>query len=231
MSWKDFLFENSDAKEKAPDSSKNTKQEMLTQNVNQAIVQPQPVIQVQQISPGVTPVGIISQEIFNAFNDVLKSLDLPIPNYLGVKYASDSLKSSFPDDNTRFGVAFNTIKAASPSLTKKVMTDSINKCIGRMEFEHDESIKEFNERVEIEVTARQKTIDSKKTEIEANAKEIIELQEKNAALSGDINTIGGEMQTKQIELDIQKKNFEATYEAYMVNLKSDSVKIETLIIE
>lgn len=59
------------------------------------------------------------------------------PDYLEIKTAADAMKSYLPDENQRFLVSFASIKATSPKLTKKVVTDSIDEYVKYVENERE----------------------------------------------------------------------------------------------
>lgn len=193
----------------------------------QKVVTPQ--VQPQVYATNSNMAGVVNPDIFNAFNEVLDSFDIPGPDYLEVKKAAEALKSAIPDENTRLIAAVATVTATSPTLSKQIILDSIVKYIERIEVERKESEAEFKRLYDSEITSRQKEIDTRKGKIEAATKQITELQGLIGTCSGEINTINGEMQTKQVELDIKKKNFDATIDAFVAGLNSDKSKFETLI--
>lgn len=217
------LFFNSDENQE----KENVKKEEVIENKpSNAVVQP-----IEQNNVNVTTTGVVEQNVYNVLNEVLEGFNIPGPDYLEVKKAYESLKSVILDDNSRFVAAYGTIKATSPSLNKKVMIESIKTYIEKMEIEYETSNEEFKIKMDSEVGVRQKNIDDKNIEISENNKKIVELQEKNKQLNTEIGVLFGEMTNKKYELENQKRNFDTTFQSFISNLKSDSIKIETLINE
>lgn len=192
-----------------------------------AVVAPQPVM----YSNLTNTVGVINQDIYNNLKQILNECNLPGPDYLELKTASDANKALIQDENMRFQFSYNSLKATSPSLNKKNVLESIDKYIEFIEKERDVAKKESDDTYNSEVTLRQDKINEITAEIEEAKNNIISLNEKIVTLSNEINTLGGEKLAKETELSIKKKNFDITIDTIVNELKSDKVKIETLINE
>ena len=81
--------------------------------------------------------------------------------------------------------------------------------------------------------AHKKVYDQKKRVelINVNKQKIDELNAEILKVSQEINTINGEMLSKQTELSIQEKNFNVTVDAVVNGLNSDRIKLNTIIAE
>jgi hypothetical protein len=198
--------------------------EKVKEEVKQSPVTP-------SFATNVNVVGVLNPEIYQTLKKVLEDCNLEGPDYLELKNSFEAMKSFLPDESQRLIAAFASLKATSPKLTKKIVTDSIDKYIGFIEVEKNGSENEFKLIYENEVLSKQKSIDDKNTEIEKLKEVITKSQESIMKLSQEINTTSGEMLSKQNELDIKKKNFDITVETIINELKTDKTKIETLIQE
>jgi hypothetical protein len=208
----------------------NVNKEPITKNVVEppvVVPQPQPVI--YQNTGNI--VGVVNQDIYSNLKQILNQCNLPGPDYLELKTAADANKALIQDENLRFQFSYNSLKATAPKLTKKVVIDSIDKYIEFIEKERVVAQNESDETYKSEVTLRQEKIDGLNGEIETTKQEIIKLNEKILSLSQEINTLGGEKLAKETELGIKKKNFDVTIDTIVNELKSDKLKIETLINE
>lgn len=207
------------------DDAKNKVTTPKPENVQPQVVVPQP----QQIITNA--VGVVNQDIYKNLKEILTQRNLPGPDYLEVKTAADAMKSYIPDENQRFLVSYTSIKATSPKITKKIVTDSVDEYVKFIENERLIFQTESKEVFENEVTARQNRINSLNSDIENAKSEIQKLGEKIVTLTQEINTLNSEKLNKQNELEIKNKNFEVTIDTIVNELKSDKLKIETLINE
>jgi hypothetical protein len=198
------------------------------QSTQQPVVSPQPQV---VYNNSVNTVGVVNQEIYNNLKNILDECNLPGPDYLELKIASDANKNLIQDENMRIQFTYNSLKATSPSLSKKVVIDSIEKYIEFIEKERLVAQSESDDAYTLEVLNRQFKIDTISNEIEATKQEIVKLQEKILTQSQEINTITSEKINKETELSIKKKNFDVTIDTIVNELKSDKNKIETLIKE
>jgi hypothetical protein len=195
------------------------------------VVTPQPQPQTVVYTNPTNSVGVVNQEMYNNLKSILNECNLPGPDYLELKTASDANKSLIQDENLRLQFSYNSLKATAPKLTKKIVIESIDKYVEFIEKERVVAQKESDEVYNSEVTARQQKIDELTTTIEKSKEEIQKLNEKILLLSQEINTVVGEKLTKETELGIKKKNFDITIDTIVNELKSDKSKIETLINE
>jgi len=210
--------------------SEDTPKASEPKNVVQETVTPQPQ-PVAQPTYGTNTVGVVNPEIYTMLKRVLEECNLPGPDYLELKSASDAMKLFLPDESQRFIAAFASLKATSPKLTKSIVLSSIDEYIKFIENERVGSEGEFKSAFDTEITKRQNDIDGYNAEIERLKKIITDSQDAIVKLSQTINTTSGEMLSKQNELDIKKKNFDASIGAIIGELNSDKIKIQTLISE
>lgn len=202
----------------------------VTNSAKTEAQQPQVVPTQPYVNNSMVP-GVVNQDIYNNFKEILSQRNLPGPDYLELKTAADAMKSYLPDENQRFLFSFTSIKATNSKFNKKIVTDSIDEYIKYIEKERTVFQYEAKEAFTTEVTDRQTKIDELTKEIENTKNEINKLSEKIVKLTQDINTISGEKLTKQTELEIKNKNFDVTIETIINELKSDKLKIETIINE
>lgn len=201
--------------------------------VKKNVVEP-PVIVTQQsvvYSNSENVVGVVNPEIYNSLKQILNECNLQGPDYLELKTAADANKALIQDENLRIQFSYNSLKATAPKLTKKIVLDSIDKYIEFIEKERLVAQKESDETYKQEITQRQQKIESLNSDIEKIKEEIVKLNDKVLSSIQEINTLGGEKLSKETELGIKKKNFEVTIDTIVNELKSDKIKIETLINE
>ena len=214
------------------DEASETQQPVVntqTQQPHQAPVQQQQVV-VQQPSYAIqTPNGVLVPEIYEALKQVLEKRNFPGPDYLELKSSANAMKQFLPDENQRFQASYATLKATSPKLTKEIILESIDNYIKFIENERADSEVELKAIYDSEVSTRKVKIDQLSSQIEEAKVKITEYQNLIMKVSQDINTISGEMLSKQSELEIKKNNFDVTINTFVSDLKSDKIKIETLI--
>lgn len=196
-----------------------------------APVQAQPVYVTPVYSTPNNNVGTVNQELYNNLKIILSERNLPGPDYYELKTSADAMRTYIPDENQRIIISYASIKATSPKLTKKVVVDSIDEYVNFIEKERAVAEQESAETFEEEVTNRQLEIDKLNAEIEEAKIEIQRISDNIIATTQKINVLTGEKLGKQTELDIKKKNFDITVDTIVNELKSDKIKIETLITE
>lgn len=192
------------------------------------VQQPQQVV--QQLSYALqSPNGVLVPEIYEALSQVLEKRNLPGPDYLELKSSANAMKQFLPDENQRLQASYATLKATAPKLTKEIILESIDNYIKFIESERADSEVELKTIYDTEVASRKSNIELLSSQIEEAKSKITEYQNLIMKISQDINTISAEMLSKQSELEIKKNNFDVTINTFVSDLKSDRIKIETLI--
>lgn len=219
FNFKKFFFD-----EETPTTEVKTENKPVTQTVSQPVVTTQSTIPVESV-------GVVNKETFNTLMKVLESRNLPGPDYLELKRAADAMINVINDENTRYISAYSVLKSGNPTLTKSVILSSIDEYLKFIESERVDAQNELKQIYDVEVGNRQKEIQKRVELINVNKQKIDELNAEILKVSQEINTINGEMLSKQTELSIQEKNFNVTVDAVVNGLNSDRIKLNTIIAE
>ncbi|MBP5703976.1 MAG: hypothetical protein J6X12_04655, partial [Paludibacteraceae bacterium] len=109
----------------------------------------------------------IDEGVLDNIIAMLDEKNLPGPDYLELKKAANDevLLQSIPDEKMRFTVSYATLKAASPSLSKKQILQSILTYIQYIEDERGRGIEQFNKLWQEQVVAREEAVEKAKAEI------------------------------------------------------------------
>ena len=89
-------------------------------------------------------------------------------------------KRQVPDENKRFGIAFKTLQASSPGLTKQYVLESIDKYI--------KILKDWETEALVDVNKKRNDIIDKKKEIETLTQQMNELLKRRDELQTEVNT-------------------------------------------
>lgn len=120
----------------------------------------------------------LDYELMDKLCDRLESENIPGPDYMELRTAvnDEKLQGMIPDLKTRFMVAFSTLSATSPNLTKAHVLESIDTYIKLLKKWEQEAIAEINaQRDSIKDTAA--TIEAKRQQMAALAAEITSMEE------------------------------------------------------
>lgn len=169
--------------------------------------------------------------------DVLAKLELNMdernlegPDYCEYRKALKAIRTYIHDDSA-YKLAFDTLRATSPNLNKKYVLESIDAYVGFSEEERGLANSEFDETYKTEITDREIKIVELSEKIESNKKLISDLSSEIVSLTQEITEITNQKSEKQLELDIDKKSLDATFDAFINDLNNDKLKIEQLINE
>lgn len=204
-----------------------------TENVNvKSTEKPVENVTVTQSPMSVTPaVGVVNKDTYTTLMKVLEERNLPGPDYLELKKAADAMANVITDENVRYISAYSVLKSTNPKLNKTMVISSIDEYVKYIESERSEAKNQLTELYNQEVGNRQKEIQNRAELIEQNKKKIEDLNSEILKASQEINSINGEMLSKQTELDIQEKNFNATVDAVISGLNNDKTKLNLIIAE
>jgi len=219
FSLKSLFFNETDG------NSETKKPETKPVQTTQVVSPPPPTM------PVTSTVGVVNKETYSTLMKILEERNLPGPDYLELKKAADAMATVITDENVRYISAYSVLKASNPTLTKTQVISSIDEYIKYIESERSVAKDELGKLYEKEVGTRQKDIQSKVDLITLNKQKIEELNTEILKLSQEINTVNGEMLTKQTDIEIQEKNFNVTVDTIVTNLNTDKTKLNTLITE
>lgn len=214
MGIKDFFFKPEEPKEVLP--SNNVPQQEVIQNA---------------IQPISNTTGSINQDLYKQIKQIITENNIPGDDYLELKNASNAMSGVIPDESSRFIAAFASMKANSPKLNKTTIINSIDEYVKIIQKERTSGVEDFNSLMNKEITSRQNHVADSVKKIEDLKAKITEFQQTIIEESQKINSITSEMNAKQIELSNQKSSFDATFDMVENELKSDKVKLQTIIPE
>ncbi len=168
----------------------------------------------------------IDEGILDNIIAMLDEKNLPGPDYLELKKAANDevLLKSIPDEKMRFSVSFATLKAASPSLSKKQILQSILTYIQYIEDERANGTAQFNKLWQEQVVAREEAVEKAK-------KEIAELEEKLAKLKAFSQEQETQVAAVKTDCEKKKREFNATVDFMIGKLRMDGAKLEEALNE
>ncbi len=168
----------------------------------------------------------IDEGVLDNIIAMLDEKNLPGPDYLELKKAANDevLLQSIPDEKMRFTVSYATLKAASPSLSKKQILQSILTYIQYIEDERGRGIEQFNKLWQDQVVAREEAIEKAKSEI-------AELEAKLEKLKTFAQEQEGQVVAVKADCGKKKKEFNATVDYMIGKLRMDGAKLEEALKE
>lgn len=127
-------------------------------------------------------INSINQGLLDKLCERLEQENLPGPDYMELKTAmnDDFIVEAVPDENKRFGIAFKTLQASSPGLTKQYVLESIDKYI--------KILKDWETEALVDVNKKRNDIIDKKKEIETLTQQMNELLKRRDELQTEVNT-------------------------------------------
>lgn len=163
----------------------------------------------------------IDEGVLDNIIAMLDEKNLPGPDYLELKKAANDevLLQSIPDEKMRFSVSYATLKAASPSLSKKQILQSILTYIQYIEDERERGTEQFNKLWQDQVVAREEAIEKAKAEI-------AELEAKLEKLKAFAQEQEGQVVAVKADCGRKKKEFNATVDYMIGKLRMDGAKLE-----
>ena len=163
----------------------------------------------------------IDEGVLDNIIAMLDEKNLPGPDYLELKKAANDevLLQSIPDEKMRFSVSYATLKAASPSLSKKQILQSILTYIQYIEDERERGTEQFNKLWQDQVVAREEAIEKAKAEI-------AELEAKLEKLKTFAQEQEGQVVAVKADCGRKKKEFNATVDYMIGKLRMDGAKLE-----
>lgn len=170
---------------------------------------------------GNSEISEIDEGVLDNIIAMLDEKNLPGPDYLELKKAANDevLLQSIPDEKMRFSVSYATLKAASPSLSKKQILQSILTYIQYIEDERERGTEQFNKLWQDQVVAREEAIEKAKAEI-------AELEAKLEKLKTFAQEQEGQVVAVKADCGRKKKEFNATVDYMIGKLRMDGAKLE-----
>lgn len=168
--------------------------------------------------------GQLDNQLFEQLCDVIEESNLPGPDYVELTKVAqnDTMKAAIPDENSRLAAAYITMKATSPQLNRNVVLGSIDTYIGILETERKNGLDQLQEKwVE--------NVEKPQNEVNAAQEEVIELQNKLQEKIRFIAEQKSAIADAQNEYNINKANFNYTFDVFIKKLNDDKVKLDAIL--
>jgi uncharacterized protein YukE len=187
------------------------------------VPQPSPII-------GDSLTGLVDDKFVQFFTKILDEANLDGIDYYEFKKAYEAttaIAASMTED-LRYKMVYTQMSVQG--LTKKTLTDAIATYLKILEEKHAESLQSFEEKKDKEIGSRTKELEAiakstqdKSEQIQKLTNEIIENQNRET-------TLKGEVATETSKIDQKFKNFDASYNSVVNQIKGDLTKIESYIL-
>ena len=164
--------------------------------------------------------GKTTETYVNLLCDSIRENDCQGPDYLELHetvFTSD-LKN-IPDVNSRWKTAFSMIKVLNKDLTKQYVLDSIDVYCKVIDRELSTALKQFDQKYQDEIVAKEKKVESMKSHISDSEQQIENLKKQIAQIenkiSGDrqaIATTEQEISAAKVDIFIKQQDLKASAE-------------------
>lgn len=157
-------------------------EKVVTTNVGVNITNSNVVTSTSSVEINEKTVNLINQGLLDKLCERLEQENLPGPDYMELKTAMNDefIVEAVPDENKRFGIAFKTLQASSPSLTKQYVLESIDKYVKILRNWENEAL--------VDVNKKRSEISDKKKEIETLTQQMNELLKRRNELQTEVNS-------------------------------------------
>lgn len=177
----------------------------------------------------ITGTGSFDQAIFDKLSKAIEDNNLKGNDFLEFLKALNGLSSIQMDDNSKFNMVFATLASSSEGITKEQLISSITHYLNVLTEEKTLFSKEMQTVIKDKVdksiqfvNSNEKLVLTKLDEIEKLKVEIENIKQSNQRLSVEINNV-------KAKVEINKLNFEYTYNSLINQFNSYKTKIETFI--
>lgn len=127
-------------------------------------------------------INSINQGLLDKLCERLERENLPGPDYMELKTAMNDafIVEAVPDESKRFGIAFRTLQANAPGLTKQYIIESIEKYVG--------FLKKWEHEALVDVNNKRSEISDKKKDIEVLTQQMNDLLKKRNELQAEVDS-------------------------------------------
>ena len=174
--------------------------------------------------------GVFDQKFYDSFLKIIEDNNIEGIDYCEfakAKKANDNIIGL--QDAVKFQMAFNTLKANSPTLTKDRILDTANFYIEKLDEEEKNFNAEMQNEINAEVNSKLSQAKSKQEYIVKKQEQIAQLQAEIGQLNNDIGTLSTDAQTTQVKIENTAKNFKVSLEIVKGQINQDKISIQQLI--
>lgn len=212
--------------DEAPNATvqKNTPPTQVVTPVMTAPVQTAPVVGTPVTAADGTIQGQLNNQLFEQLCDVIEESNIPGPDYVELTKASqnDAMKAAIPDENARLMAAYISMKATAPQLNRQVVLGSIDTYVGILEKERKNGLDQLQEKWVENVEKPQNAVNAAQAEIAELQKK---LQDKIKFVADQKSAIAN----AQNEYNINKANFNYTFDVFIKKLTDDKTKLDAIL--
>lgn len=168
--------------------------------------------------------GQLDNKLFEQLCDVVEESNIPGPDYVELTKAAqnDTMKNAIPDENIRLMTAYISMKATAPQLNRGVVLGSIDSYVDILEKERENGLTQLqNKWVE--------NVENPEALVEDAQKEIAELQQKLQEKIKFVSEQKNAIANAKNEYNINKANFNYTFDVFIQKLKDDRVKLDAIL--
>lgn len=173
--------------------------------------------------------GVPNETVLKTLANVLDERNLPGPDYYELALTAKGLANILPDENTRYKVAFTTIQTNDNRLTKNVIIDSLDTYIQIMEHERKVGLNELEEEKQRKVVQIRNSVNDKITNISNLRQQILVLQQTIDQELADVEKVQSEANQRELEINKQERDFNASVDLMVQQLKSDKEKLNSIL--
>lgn len=163
----------------------------------------------------------------NYFSALMEKLDLPGPDYFEFAKAVKDLESDVPNQDSRFKVAFKSLKASG--LTKEILLSSGAKYLSEFEKDKEVFTKQVSEKETQEIESRNKEIGGLETENKSIDDQIQKLQKEKESNLQKIESLKTEIQTAEAKIHNNEGGYRLAYDQIVGKINEDLKKIQTVL--
>ena len=174
--------------------------------------------------------GVFDKRFYDGFLQIIEKNNVDGIDYFEfdkAKTANDAIVGM--TEAMKFQVAFSTLKANSPTLTKDVLLETADFYLGKLGEEEKGFAAEMQNEIESEVNSKINQAKAKQEEIAKKQEMIVKLQGEMSALQGEIGTLSVEAQNNQAKIDATAKNFKISLDVLRAKIEQDKNNIKQFI--
>lgn len=213
--------------------------EIVVINENPQKATPQPIVApktpvevgIANTSPGSLPVpsGTIDQKFLDHFENLLKNINIPGPDYLEFTRAIEGLEEMGFTEEQKFRAAWNTFTAMGGSEDKKYLIDTAQKYIDSLNQDKNNYLSAIQNRVQVEVGGLNTKLSELENRNQAIADQIAKLQTEVQQNNQEISVINAKISEQTAKITNNKNNYEVTHGRVVGQIQDDVTKINQYI--
>lgn len=174
--------------------------------------------------------GVFDQKFYDNFLKVIEENNIEGVDYFEfsrAKKANDNLPGL--TEATKFQLAYNTLKANFPNLTKERLLETANFYIGKLDNEAAHFKQEMDNELSNKVASKLDAAKLKQDEIAKKQEQIAQLQAEIGQAQAEIASLNSEAQQNQSKIEATAKNFQVSLDVLKAQIEQDKANINNFI--